>query len=104
MGDPRERIQQCHEIGRDTFRFALASIRTREQRPHGLRKRRSDEHIEEMMVDIRLESRDHADDMVYQGKPYGPHAEEIVKFTGEERESARMGVALAYYQAGMKMF
>jgi len=104
MGVSQERIQQCLAIGTDTFRFALASIKTREQRPHGLRKRRSDEQIEEMMVDIRLESRDHADDMVYQGNPYGPHAEEIVKFTGEERESARMGIAIAYYKAGMKMF
>jgi len=104
MGVPQERIQQCLEIGSDTFRFALASILTRERGPNGLGERRGDDVIEEMMVDIRLESRDHADDMVYQGKPYGPHAEEIVKFTGEERESARMGIAIAYHKAGMKMF
>ena len=99
MGVPQRRIQECHEMGRDTFRFTLASIETRERRPNGLRRRRTDEEIEKMMVDIRLESRDHADDMVYQGNPYGPHADEIAKFTGEERMAARAGVMLGFYLA-----
>lgn len=97
-----DRLLICHEIGKETFRFCTESMGIA-LGTGGFKHHPAFDEIRDWN-DIHILARDHADDMIFQGMPYGPCGDTIEIMTHEEREIARRGVAFAFAQTEIDVF